>query len=106
MANSVYVVRHGQLNLRTNRYEFYRNEIFTSHNRAKAYVDNVIECNRGYARERDFHYNEAIPEDLRFGSDKLLNYQVDYKWRGENENGQVEVKARMVVEQKLLNEGF
>jgi len=106
MAKYVYVVKHGQFNPSTDKYEFYNTEIFSSHARAKFYVGNVIECNRGYRRERDYHYNEAIPMELRFGREKLLNYQVDYKWRGENENGQVEVSARMVVEQKPLNEGF
>ena len=106
MAKFVYLVRKGQFMAHKDKYVFYGIEAFTSHAKAKHYVDNVIECNKGYARERDYHYNEAIPEELRFGADKLLHYQVDYKWRGEGDQGQVEVKARMVIEQKPLNHGF
>lgn len=105
MAKFVYVVRSGQFMIVKDKFEFYGSEIFTSHARAQAYIDNVIKCNKGFNREKDYHYNDCIPVENRFGSDKLLNYQVDYKWRGEGPDGQVTCKARLHVEQKALNYG-
>ena len=106
MAKFVYLVRKGQFNSVTDKYEFYGIEAFSSHTKAKQYVDNVIECNKGYMREADFHYNACLPEDLRYGEDKLLHYQVDYKWRSEGDMGQADVKSRIVIQQKKLNYGF
>lgn len=103
MAKYVYVVRKGQYMNYKDQYEFYGSQMFSSHKKAKAHVDWIIEVNKGYARDKDYHYNQGIPEDLRFGTDKLLNYQVDYKWRGEGPDGQVECKARIHIEQKELH---
>ena len=99
MGKYVYVIRKGQYMITKDQYEFYGSEIFSSHKKAREYIDWVINVNKGYCREKDYHYNCAIPEDLRLGREKLLNYQVDYKWRGEGDHGQVECKARIHVEQ-------
>ena len=63
MGKYVYVIRKGQYMSTKDQYEFYGSEIFSSHKKAREYIDWVINVNKGYSREKDYHYNCAIPDD-------------------------------------------
>jgi hypothetical protein len=102
MGKYVYLVRKGQFNIATQKYEFYDIDVFTSLKKVEKYIDWVIEVNRGYRRDEPYHYSACIPDELKTEADKKVHYQVDYKWRGQAPDGQVEVKSRIVVEQKVL----
>lgn len=102
MVKYVYVVRQGQLNPAKEQFEFYGMEIHSSRKKAEAYVKWILDVNKGYKIEEPYHYAAGIPEEDKSWRDKLLNYQVDYCWRGEGPDGQVEVKSRIVVEQMEL----
>ena len=102
MGKYVYLVRKGQFNIATQKYEFYDIEVFSSLKKVEKHIDWVIEVNRGYMRDKPYHYSAGIPDEYKTRNDRMVHYQVDYKWRGEGPDGQVEVKSRIVVEQKVL----
>ena len=56
----VYVILKGDLNYRTNRFDFYNTQVFTSKAKASASADNSILCNGGYdiEDEEDFAYDK------------------------------------------------
>jgi hypothetical protein len=56
----VYVILKGDLNQRTNRFDFYNTQVFTSKAKAIASADNSILCNGGYniEEEEDLYYDK------------------------------------------------
>ena len=50
---NVYLLKRGNLNFKTNKFEFYDNEIYSSKSKVLKNVEDMIDCNNGYAVSRE-----------------------------------------------------
>jgi hypothetical protein len=60
---NVYLLKRGNLNFKTNKFEFYDDEIYSSKAKVLKNVENMIDVNNGYNVSR---------EDVDFGSKPYL----------------------------------
>ena len=45
---NVYLLKRGNLNFKTNKFDFYDNEVYSSMEKVVKNVENMIDCNNGY----------------------------------------------------------
>ena len=53
MNSNVYLLKVASLNNTTQRFEFYRDEVFSSKAKLERAVENMIDCNNGYNISRE-----------------------------------------------------
>ena len=80
----VYLVEYRQLNKRTNMFELYRTEIYSSKAKANRNVDQSMEINKAYDIDED--KTSYLGENIR---------RVDYSTIANSDN--VEMRLRMVI---------
>ena len=80
----VYLVEYRQLNKRTNMFELYRTEVYSSKAKANRNVDQSMEINKAYDIDED--KTSYLGENIR---------RVDYSTIANSDN--VEMRLRMVI---------
>ena len=80
----VYLVEYRQLNKRTNMFELYRTEVYSSKAKANRNVDQSMEINKAYSIDED--KTSYLGENIR---------RVDYSTIANSDN--VEMRLRMVI---------
>ena len=88
----IYLVERRQFNKTTNCFELYDTDAYSSLKKAKASVENSIECNKGFGIDRDT--STYLGENLG---------RVNYSSIGHGRDGErVEVLLRLVIIRKEL----
>ena len=73
---NVYLLKRGNLNFKTNKFEFYDDEIYSSMAKVVKNVEDMIDCNNGY---------DVTKEYVDFGS-KAYN-EITYNCMSAPDNG-------------------
>ncbi len=88
----IYLIEYRQLNSSTNCFELYNTDAFSSLKKARASVENSIECNKGFDIKRDT--TSYLEENLG---------RVDYSSIGSGYNhAKVEMRLRLIINKKEL----
>lgn len=98
MAKYIHLLRIASFNDSTQRFEFYRNEAFTSKQRVNKAVENMIECNNGY--------NITIEEIKYSGKPKETHITYSCMSAPNEDGSQRPMRIRYVVEKLALNYGY
>lgn len=95
MATNIYLLRVGSFNNTTQRFEFYRNEVFSSKKNINRAIENMIDCNNGY---------NVTTEDMDFGKKET---HITYSCMSAPVDGEPRpMRVRYVVEKLKLNNGY
>jgi len=97
MSKKVYLLKIASFNNTTDRFEFYRDEAFTSKVRINKAIENMIDCNNGY---------NINTEEMNFSGSRETHITYSCMSAPEVDGERKSMRIRYVVKHLTLNYGF